>query len=116
MVTFERLVGREDELGSFDLALAELDRGEPAALALVGEPGIGKTRMLAELGERADARGYLVLSGSGSELENDVPFWMFVDALDEYVRGLEPTLLEALEHETRTELAQVFPAITAAGA
>jgi ATP/maltotriose-dependent transcriptional regulator MalT len=115
MVTFDLLVGRADELGSVDLALAELDRGEPAALALVGEPGIGKTRMLTELASRADERGYLVLSGSGSELEGDVPFWVFVDALDEYLRGLDPALLGSLDDEVRAELAQVFPAIPAHG-
>ena len=115
MVTFDRLVGRADELGSVDLALAELDRGEPAALALVGEPGIGKTRMLSELAARADERGHLVLSGAGSELESDVPFWVFVDALDEYLRGLDPALLGSLEDDVRAELAHVFPAVPAVG-
>jgi DNA-binding NarL/FixJ family response regulator len=112
-VTFDRLVGRGDQLEAIDLALSELDRGEPAALALVGEPGIGKTRLLSELAERADERGYLVLSGAGSELESDVPFWVFVDALDEYLRGLDPALLEALDDDVRTELGHVLPAIPA---
>ena len=71
-------------------ALAELERGRPAAIELVGEPGIGKTRLLAELAARADARGHLVLAGSASELERDLPFWVFVDALDEYVAGPRP--------------------------
>ena len=83
----EHLVGRAEELGSLDRALDELDRGRAAALELVGEPGIGKTRLLAELAARADARGHLVLAGSASELERDLPFSVFVDALDEYVRG-----------------------------
>ena len=52
--------------------------------------GIGKTRLLAELAARADARGHIVLSGPGAELERDLPFWVFVDALDEYVAGVEP--------------------------
>ena len=77
--------------------LAELERGRPGALALVGEPGIGKTRLLAELAARADARGCLVLGGSASELERDLPFWVFVDALDEYVEGLPPRRLDALD-------------------
>ena len=70
------------------------DRGRSAALLLLGEPGIGKTRLLAELAARADARGLLVLAGSASELERDLPFWVFVDALDEYVEGLEPQRLD----------------------
>ena len=74
MAVAEHFVGRAAELGSFDRFLAELDDGRPVATELVGEPGIGKTRLLAELAARADARGHLVLSGSGSELEQDLPF------------------------------------------
>src|SRR5215217_6354326 len=107
----EHLVGRAEELGSFDHLLAGLDRRESAAIALVGEPGIGKTRLLAELARRADSRGQLVLSGSASELERDLPFWLFVDALDEYVRGLEPHRLDALDDNVRTELAAVLPSL-----
>ena len=68
-------------------------------MLLVGEPGIGKTRLLAELAARADAERQLVLSGSASELERDLPFSVFVDALDEYVRGIDPI---AWQHSTRT--------------
>jgi len=108
-VLAEQLVGRADELGEFDRALSELDRGRPAALELVGEPGIGKSRLLAELIARADARGHLVLSGTTSELERDLPFWVFVDAIDEYLQGLEPHRRDALGDEIRSALALVFP-------
>jgi ATP/maltotriose-dependent transcriptional regulator MalT len=109
----ERLVGRAEEMSSLDQVLAELDRGGSAALLLIGEPGIGKTRLLAELAARADGQGQLVLSGSASELERDLPFSVFVDALDEYVRGLERRRLAALDDDVRTELAHVFPSLTA---
>jgi ATP/maltotriose-dependent transcriptional regulator MalT len=106
------LVGRADELGALDRALGELDQGVPQAIEVVGEPGIGKTRLLQELGRLAEARGYLVLSGSASELEQDLPFSVFVDALDEYVQGLEPSHLAALDDDVRTELAHVFPSLS----
>src|SRR6185312_15825229 len=99
------------ELAAFDEELERLDGGGPAALALVGEPGIGKTRLLGELAERADARGCLVLGGSASELERDLPFWVFVDALDEYAEGLDPAYLERLDGQARAELAHVFPSL-----
>src|SRR6478609_8655581 len=60
------LVGRASELGAVDSLLAEVGEGRSAALELVGEPGIGKTRLLSELASRADARRYLVLSGRAS--------------------------------------------------
>ena len=92
----EPLVGRADELGSLDQILSELDRDRAGAIELAGEPGIGKTRLLRELAHRAEARGHVVLSGSAAELEQDLPFSVFVDALDEYVQGLEPARLAAL--------------------
>ena len=108
----DQLVGRAETCGVFDDALSELDAGRSAALALVGEPGIGKTRLLVDLAARADARGHLVLYGSASELERDLPFWVFVDALDEYVAGLEPRRLEALDDDVRSDLALVLPALS----
>ena len=109
----ERLVGRADEIGSIEAALSELEHGRPATLELVGEPGIGKTRLLAELAARADALGFLVLSGRAAEMERDLPFWVFVDALDEYVEGLDPRRLEALDEDVRAELATVLPSLSA---
>ena len=76
-------------------------RREFAAVEVVGEPGIGKTRLLAELEARADAQGCLVLAGSASELEADLPFGVFVDALDEYLYGLEPRRLAGLDDDAR---------------
>ncbi len=107
----EHFIGRAVELGALDDALADLGRRGSTTVQVVGEPGIGKTRLLFELAARADERGYLVLSGSGSELECDLPFSVFVDALDEYVEGLELHRLEALEPEVRSELANVFPSL-----
>src|SRR4051794_19228526 len=106
-------VGRAEELRTFDQALAEIDHGRAAAIELVGEPGMGKTRLLAEFASHADARGRLVLSGSASELEGDLPFSVFVDALDEYLRGLDASRLHRLDEDVRTELAHVFPSLSA---
>lgn len=113
MTVAEHLVGRADELDSFDHLLAALDAGRAAmAVEVVGEPGIGKTRLLMELAGRADTRGHLVLSGSASELERDLPFGLFVDALDDYLQGLERDRLVGLDDEIRNGLASVFPSLS----
>jgi len=106
------LVGRAAELDAIDRALGELCDGGTAPLAIQGEPGIGKTRLLAELATRADARGCIVLGGSASELERDLPFWVFVDALDEYVAALDPRLAASLRDDVRSELAHVLPSLS----
>ena len=106
------LIGRSEEVLAIDRTLSELGRGGSAAIEVAGEPGIGKTRLLAELATRADALGYLALSGSASELDADLPFWVFVDALDEYIAALEPRRLDAMENDVLSELATIFPAVT----
>jgi ATP/maltotriose-dependent transcriptional regulator MalT len=109
----EHVVGRTGELDALEQVLDELDQGRSGAVELVGEPGIGKTRLLGELAARAELRGHLVLSGSASELERDLPFSVFVDALDEYVEGLDPKQLMPLADDVRAELAHVLPSLTA---
>jgi ATP/maltotriose-dependent transcriptional regulator MalT len=112
-VLANHLVGRAEELGSLDRVLAELDRGRAVAVELVGEPGIGKTRLLKELAARAEERGHLVLVGSAAELERNLPFSVFVDALDEYVEGLDAKWLATLDGDVQAELAQVLPSLSA---
>jgi DNA-binding CsgD family transcriptional regulator len=104
-------VGRHVELSLLDAALGELDAGRAQAIEIVGAAGIGKTRLLAELAARADARGHIVLGGAGADLERDLPFWVFVDALDDYLAGVEPRRLANLDEDVRVELAQVFPSL-----
>jgi ATP/maltotriose-dependent transcriptional regulator MalT len=109
----EPLVGRGDVVRSLDGILDDADAGLSRAVELVGEAGIGKTRLLRELAVRADARGHLVLVGGATELERDLPFSAFVDALDPYVAGLESAAFDALDAQARTELAHVFPSLWA---
>jgi ATP/maltotriose-dependent transcriptional regulator MalT len=106
-------VGRADELESLEQLLDELDRGEARAAEVLGEPGIGKTRLLAELAARSRLRGHLVLSGSASELERELPFSIFVHALDEYVASLDREVLAALDDDVQAELAHVLPSLSA---
>jgi predicted ATPase len=109
-------VGRADELRLLSQMLDALDRGPPGAIELVGEPGIGKTRLLSELAARAELRGHLVLSGSASELERELPFSVFVHALDEYVESLDPNQFSTLDDDLQAELAHVLPSLSALAA
>lgn len=107
------LVGRAAELELLERVLDEVEPGPPRTVELRGEPGIGKTRLLSELVARAELRRHLVLSGSASELERDLPFSIFVDALDEYLGSLDVGQLSALDDDVQAELAHVFPSLSA---
>ena len=78
-------VGRVPELAELEAALDALAQGDSGCVAVEGEPGIGKTRLLDELRGRAEERGCLVLAGVAAEFERDLPFSVWVDALDAYV-------------------------------
>ncbi|MBW2241609.1 MAG: AAA family ATPase [Deltaproteobacteria bacterium] len=54
---FTRFVGRGDELKMLEQGLERADAGERQIVGVVGEAGIGKSRLCAEFVERARARG-----------------------------------------------------------
>src|SRR5688572_1803908 len=83
------LVGRSAELKAIERVVGAARSG-PAALTIAGEPGIGKTRLLAELATRADADRRLVLEGAGAEIAQRSPFAAIADALDDYLASLNP--------------------------
>ena len=126
MVAF---VGRGRELGLLDGVLAGLTPGTTRLVEVVGEPGIGKTRLLAELAGRAAARGWAVYRGVASELERDVPFGVLSDALRDRVPALSPewtmpyrfsggirdTGREALERYRRYRTATIAIGVLATG-
>jgi DNA-binding SARP family transcriptional activator len=68
------LVERERELAEIAAALARLDGGQGGAIVFEGAAGIGKTRLLAELGERAPAHRARVLQARAGVMERDFGF------------------------------------------
>ncbi|HSE81226.1 MAG TPA: BREX system ATP-binding domain-containing protein [Gaiellaceae bacterium] len=108
-------VGRELELEELDAALEALAGGVATCLAVVGEPGIGKTHVLGELRRRGDDRGYAVLAGSASEFERDLPFSVWTDALDAYVAAQELRLDEGWDRDLVAELGGVLPSLRPPG-
>ena len=80
------LIGRAAELsalvGQFDVARA----GRTTVVALAGEPGIGKSRLLGALAERAAGEGALGLRGSAVDAEGMPPYLPFLEALGRHIR------------------------------
>jgi DNA-binding NarL/FixJ family response regulator len=110
--TAQGIVGREEELGRLERVLDGLvERPGPRLVEISGEAGIGKTRLLDELCERAEAREYLVLRGMAAEFERGVPFAPIIDALDSYLATLDPERLRLPEGELRDELGSIFPSL-----
>ena len=80
-----RFVGRTDELGTLKTALDAALGGQGSLVMLVGEPGIGKTRLAQEALVYAQLRGAQTLWGRCYEAESAFPYMPFVEALRQYV-------------------------------
>jgi DNA-binding CsgD family transcriptional regulator len=73
------LLGRDRERQKIDEALAQARSGTSAVLALVGEPGIGKTALLSYAAERAT--GMQLLRARGIESEAQIPFGSLLELI-----------------------------------
>ncbi len=111
-----RLVGRSTELAALVGALDGLEPRGSSWVQVTGEPGIGKSRLVGELCELAEARGALVLSGRAAELERDVPFGVVIDAFDDYLGSLSEARLIELCGRQGGQIRRTFPALAGLGA
>src|SRR5262245_13318072 len=82
--------GRTAELRRLTRRLDEACAGNGGVVLLAGEPGIGKTRTIAEVAETARAQGALVLWGRCYEGEAARSFGPFAEALGEGARMAAP--------------------------
>ncbi|HEY8981013.1 MAG TPA: AAA family ATPase [Streptomyces sp.] len=102
-------VGRADELGTMNDALARAAAGEPQALVVGGEAGVGKTRLVEEFGVAAERQGAVVALGGCIEIGADgLPFAPFSTALRALRRAL-PDELAAAAAGQEDELARLLP-------
>ena len=105
------LAGRQAECEVIAQALGRLADGRSQVVELTGDPGIGKTRLLTELARQAAERGFGVLDGRAQHSGERVPFYALIDALDDYLAGLDLRGLEA----DRDVLASIFPSLRRPG-
>jgi DNA-binding CsgD family transcriptional regulator len=86
----EGLVGREAELALAAAAVRELSAGRASVLAIEGEAGIGKTRLVQSIVDDARSRGAAVISGQAHPFERTRPFGVLAGALDLSRRSADP--------------------------
>jgi class 3 adenylate cyclase/tetratricopeptide (TPR) repeat protein len=81
-----RFVGRQRELEVVQEALGRAASGNGQVVALVGEPGVGKSRLVYEATQAANADGWLVLQCGAISYGTATPYLPAIDLLRSYAQ------------------------------
>ena len=107
-VRWQPLVGRSAEIGRIRALTGPAVEGADRALVVLGEAGIGKSAVLADLIAHAGAGGLRVLSAAGREHESGLPFAV--------LRQLLRPVLAELRALPGTHAAELLAAVGMTGA
>jgi DNA-binding CsgD family transcriptional regulator/tetratricopeptide (TPR) repeat protein len=81
-----QFIGRQRELSLIWNHYQAASEGNAQVMLVSGEPGIGKTRLLDEVGTLATKEGAIVLRGGASEAEGMPPYLPFLEALGRHIQ------------------------------
>ncbi len=104
-------VGRAREMDALRASLEETLAGQGRAVVLLGEPGIGKTRLATELTPYAQVLGMRVLLGRCPDSAGAPPYWPWVQLVRTYVSESDIQQLRTEMGAGAAELAQVIPTV-----
>ena len=104
-------VGRDADLARLQQLWNETTAGGLRSALIAGEPGVGKTRLAAELATHLNKEGATVLAGRCDE-DLGVPFQPFVEALRDVVDHTPPEELRQRLGRYAGELARLLPELS----
>jgi class 3 adenylate cyclase len=104
-----RYAGRESELATLRDAMARTRAGHGQFVTVMGEPGIGKSRLMFELRHALEGEDVAISEGRCQADGIDTPYLPFVDALRYALRLQEVTEAAALPERALAALRMVGP-------
>jgi DNA-binding SARP family transcriptional activator len=105
------LVGRSKELARLEAAVGRARVGQGGAVLVIGEPGIGKTRLIEELVARAEAGGFGSAWGGALEGGGTPAYWPWVGVIRDLMSAADAAMLTEAMGLGASELAQVVPEV-----
>ena len=107
----DAFIGRETELIHLKQTLDRVVAENGQMDMLVGEPGIGKSRLAEELASYAQHQGVRVLSGRCFEERGAPPYWPWVQAIRPYLSEVESEELKKILGPRASLANTIFPEI-----
>src|SRR3954451_21955989 len=90
------LVGRGREVALLETILPAVQQGGGQVVLLCGEAGVGKSRLVAKIRQRALAQEFTILEGHCFERDLSFPYAPLIDALRAFLAP-QPTTMVAEE-------------------
>ncbi len=114
---YSEMVGRDNELDMLELQVMKAINGEGSIVNIIGEAGIGKSRLVAELKKREVVHRVSLLEGSAIPIGRNLSYYPIIDLLKQWARiradDTEAAALGKLEAAVRGlflgEVGEVLP-------
>ena len=108
---FSRYIGRRHELEILQGCLERIKLGKGALVTVIGDAGIGKSRLLHEFTTDLDSTRITVLQGKCQTFAQSTPYYPFLEALRRELALTENTPLDDRAHKVRTNILNIDPAL-----
>lgn len=106
-------VDREKELGALKSLLEQTLGGRGSTVFVVGEAGIGKTRLVREFRRYAESKGFHFSAGSSYEEEGIVPYSPWIDVIRSTLKKMPASVFQTTPPWVVTEVSRLVPDILA---
>ncbi len=114
---YSEMIGRDQELAILELQVLKAVKGEGSVINLIGEAGIGKSRLITELKKRDVVKRVGFIQGRAISIGKNLNFHPLVDLLKRWARiwekDTETSALTKLERAIRDisadEIDEIFP-------
>ena len=106
------LVGRDSEQADLRRAVNQALAGHGGLAMVGGEAGVGKSRLVAEIGGTAGARGMRVLTGHCVEMDSTPPYLPYVEMIEQVISSpRSPLALREALGDVAAEIARIAPGL-----
>ena len=103
------MIGREREFADLKDSVNELLSGNGQIVSIIGEAGVGKSRLVSELKECIGNRDIRWLEGRCVSIGESMGYWVFIDMLRGYLDFAEDDTPETLREKIVSSMSDLFP-------
>ena len=106
---FSNMVGRERELNRLELRVLKAKNGEGSIVNIIGEAGVGKSRLMAEQVKRDTIQDTVVLEGRAHAMGRNLSFHPIIEIIKNWADIHDKDIESVAVHKLRSAIQQVHP-------